>query len=455
MSPGRRVSISTGALAVLLVASGCAGAGTDPGPAPDPSAVVSALFDPAPLYRRMGLLASSAPLPFVGDLRFFGTTSPDTTLAVLALSLSNSALAFRVADREFEARYSVEWTLRRGGTVAARLRSPERVRVASREEAQRVDESVVFQKFLPVAPGAYDAVVTVRDEQAGVTARVEQAVRVPRFRRPGFSNVVTVYKGTGRTTLDASPPILLNPRATVPFGLDTLWVYVEAYGLAGATPAHVVVLGPKGTAVARRDTLLAGDPAVVSALVGYAPRELPVGELRVQVTADGLSDTASLPALVSFSNEWAITDFDEVLSLLRFFGRDSAVAEMRTADSADRPGLWREFWRASDPNPASPGNEALEQYFRRVEEANQRFHESGVAGWTTDRGEVLITMGEPDEVFDSSSDLQGPVRIIRWNYLRDRVSLDFIDDTGFGRFRLTPASRSDYQRALNVIRSRG
>jgi GWxTD domain-containing protein len=454
MSRGRRVSISPRLLAVLLAASGCAGAGAGTGVAPDPSAVVAALFDPAPLYRRMGFLASGAPLPFVGDLRFFGSTSPDTTLAVLALSLANNALAFRVADQEFEASYTVDLTLRRGRNIAARLRSPEHVRVASREESQRLDESVVFQKFLAVPPGEYEAVVTVRDEQAGVTARVEQSVRVPRIRRPGLSSVVALYPGSGRSTLGESPAILLNPRATIPFGLDSLWVYVEAYGLPGAGTAHVVVLGPGGGVVARQDALLPGNGPVASAVVGYGPDELPVGELRVQVTADRLADTVSLPVLVSFSNEWAITDFDEVLSLLRFFGRDSAVAEMRAADSAKRPVLWREFWRASDPNPASPGNEALEQYFRRIEEANQRFHEVGVAGWTTDRGEVFITLGVPDEVFDSNSDLQGPVRIIRWNYLQERVSLDFIDDTGFGRFRLTPASRGDYQRALNAIRSR-
>ena len=55
----------------------------------------------------------------------------------------------------------------------------------------------------------------------------------------------------------------------------------------------------------------------------------------------------------------------------------------------------------------------------------------------TDRGEVFIGLGSPDEVFDSSSDLQGPARIIRWTYLGERLVLDFVDDTGFGRFRLT------------------
>jgi GWxTD domain-containing protein len=400
----------------------------------------------------MGFLASGAPLPFVGDLRFLATSSPDTTLTVLALSLSNSALAFRVAGQEYEARYSVDLVLRRGGSVAARLSSPERVRVASREEIQRLDESVIFQKFLPVPPGAYEAVVTVRDEQAGVTAQVSRDVRVPRMRRPGFSDVMAVYPGAARTTLQTPPAVLVNPRATVAFGLDSLWVYVEAYGLAGGTRTHVALLGPGGVTV-ERDTVLSGDRTVATALVAYPPEDLAAGEWHVRVTADGVADSAALPVVVSFSDEWAITDFDEILSLLRFFGRDSAMAEMRAAAPAARPALWRAFWRASDPVPATPPNEALEQYFKRLQEANERFRETGGPGWTTDRGEVFITIGEPDEVFDSNSGLQGSVRIIRWNYLSQRLSLDFIDDAGFGRFRLTPASRADYRRALSAIRS--
>jgi len=452
MRPGPRVSILTGTLAAVLLGAGCAGAGSGPDTAPDPAAAVAALFDPSTLYRRMGFLASGAPLPFAGDIRFLATASPDTTLAVLALSLSNSALAFRLADQEFEARYAVEFALRQGGNVAVRLSSPERVRVASREETQRRDESIIFQKFLRVPPGTYEAVVTVRDEQADVSTQVAQAVHVPRRRRPGLSDAMAVYRGGTRTTLEMPPPVLMNPRSTVSFGLDSLWVYVEAYGLPDATPAHVDLLGPDG-AMVRRDTVLSGDRTVATALVAFPPEDLTAGEWRLRVTADGVSDTAASPLVVSFSGEWAITDFDEILSLLRFFGHDSAIAEMRAAPSGERPALWRAFWRASDPVPATSPNEALELYFQRLQEANERFRETGGPGWTTDRGEVFITIGEPDEVFDSSSGLQGSVRIIRWNYLSRRLSLDFIDDTGFGRFRLTPASRVDYRRALSAIRS--
>ena len=81
------------------------------------------------------------------------------------------------------------------------------------------------------------------------------------------------------------------------------------------------------------------------------------------------------------------------------------VDKLRKATPEERPALWREFYKATDPEGATPENEALEGYFRRIQFANQRFRESGDPGWLTDRGEVYVTLGEPDDVYDFSSDV--------------------------------------------------
>jgi len=451
----RGTCLGAASVVVLLAAAGCQWQRVGSEAAPDPSVVVPELFDPTALYRRMGFLASGPPLPYVAGLRFLATGTPDTTLAVFAVSLANSALSFRRAGDAFEARYTPELSLRRDGRVMARLGSEERVRVVTREEARRADESIVYQNLLRLAPGTYDAVVAVRDEQTGTVGRVERAVTVPRFDRPGLAPLTPVYRAGGRASPDDAPAILLNPRATVPFGLDTLWLYLEAYGVPMPGRAHVSLFSAAGDSVLARDVALTGTRALAWALVMLLPEEMPVGEVRAVAHVDGVPDTVGLRALVSFSEQWAITNFDEILSLLRYFGQDRAIGEMRDATPGDRSALWRAFWRATDPNPLTPQNESLELYFRRVQEANERFREAGEAGWMTDRGEVFIGLGEPDEIFDSSSDLQGPARIIRWTYLGERLILDFVDDTGFGRFRLTPSARAEFQRVLNMIRSRG
>lgn len=424
--------------------------GSDTGP--DPTVVLPQLFDPTGLYGNMGFLAAGAPLPFVGRFRFLATAVPDSSLAVFAVSLANNALSFRRAGDGFEARYRADVVLRRGGVVAHRLSSEETVRVASREEAVRADESVIFQQVFRVPPGEYVAAVSLRDDRTGTAGRVERPLHVPRFAGRGLSDLLPVYDVAPRPSLDAPPRMLVNPRATVPYGQDTLRLYVEAYGVGEGTPVTLRVLDDRDNEVWSGEAPMAGWP-VPSAVIALGPDQLPVGRLRLVARVGG--DSVVGRALVSFSDQWAITNFEDVLSLLRHFGQDRAVGRMRDAPEPERPALWREFLRATDPNPATPENEALEQYFRRVLVANGRYEESGEPGWLSDRGEVYITLGEPDEVFDLSSDFQGPRRIIRWNYFTHRLTLDFVDDTGFGRFRLTPASRSEYQRVLYSLRSRG
>lgn len=444
-----------GALGVAVVLAGCSTwqrVGSETGP--DPTVVVPQLFDPTATYTAMGFLAAGAPLPFVGSLWGLATASPDTTLAVFALSLANNGLSFRRADQGFEARYRVELVLRREGSVVTRLASEESVRVGSAEETRRADESIVFQQFLRVPPGSYAAVITVRDDFGTGVGRAEQTVTAPRIGGRGCSTLTPVYEVEPRQGRGVDPRLLLNPRATVPFGLDSLRLYLESYGVPAGTAVTLTGSGHTGNELWSVQSALTGTDDLATALFTIPPEQLPVGQLRLTATVAGCPDVVTT-ALISFSNQWAITNFDEILSLLRYFGQDRAIQKMREADPADRPALWRDFWRATDPNPLTPENEGLDLYFRRVQEANVRFREAGEPGWLSDRGEVFITLGEPDEIFDQSSALQGPRQVIRWNYLSLRLQLDFTDDTGFGRFLLIPAARAEYQRVLNSVRGRG
>ena len=103
--------------------------------------------------------------------------------------------------------------------------------------------------------------------------------------------------------------------------------------------------------------------------------------------------------------------------------------------------------------PLTPENEAIDDYFRRVQQANIRFPDEGGPGWLTERGEVFISLGEPDEMTDLSNGTErNGVRVLRWTYASERLVLYFQDQTGFSRFRLAPTSRAEYQRVLMRMR---
>ncbi len=442
-------------LALVLGLAACASPQRAGEREPDPGVLLPRLFNPTVVYQGMGLLAAGEPTPFVAAVRFLAGPAPESTLAVFGLSLSNSALSFRRVGSSFEAGYRIEIVFRREGEILAQFPADEEVRVAAFQETLRRDESVVFQRFLHLPPGVVEATVAVRDRYGAGFSRAVGSLDVPRYGvGPGLSAFVPVYEGSSRTAVADRPPVVVNPRATARYGTDTLTFYLEAYDVAPGARAVVRAVDAAGDEV-WRDTvdLEAQGAGLAAAFAHIAPDLLPVGELWVAGTLLGGTDTVQTVALVSLSDQWAVASFLDILSLLRYFGHDEAIEAMQAASATERAWRWREFWRGTDPDSSTPENEALDPYFAHLREANARFREQETPGWLTDRGEVFMTLGEPDEIYDSRADLLGGgLRMIRWSYAEDRLSLDFVDGSGFGDFRLTPSSRADYAQALIRVR---
>ena len=103
----------------------------------------------------------------------------------------------------------------------------------------------------------------------------------------------------------------------------------------------------------------------------------------------------------------------------------------------------------------APEHELIDEYLQRVRTANEQFNDEGGPGWLTERGEVFISIGPPNEIIDRRAEQQiSRGRYIIWNYFDYRLTLNFIDDTGFGRFRLDPRSRSEFLRIRNQLLAR-
>jgi GWxTD domain-containing protein len=420
-----------------------------------PEVAVAQLTDANTVYGTMGLWVSGPPLPFVAAVRHLAGPTPDTTLVQFSLSLSSHALTFRRDANGFTAEYFVEADFQPDTGPAIRISTDQSVRVGKFQETLRSDESIIFSHYLPIAPGRYQVSVQVRDRNGPGVGRRDRIDTVPRFGGPALSDPIPFYEGTGRTARVDRPKLLPNARATVPFSRDTLRFYIEAYGLPHGTRLQLRGLDEHGNQL-WSDTL----PIVDSAGRGFGSvvQSLPadrldVGRQELVVEALGTGIETHLSYLVSFSNVWAMTNFDEMLSVLRYFDRQDLVAKLRAAPPEKRADAWREFWQATDPVPITPENEALDEYLQRVQLANQRFGEPGTLGWLTDRGEVFITLGDPEEVNELGTDaMRGQPATIRWTYNTLRLVVLFEDRTGFGDYKLTSDSRAAYQEVLARVR---
>jgi GWxTD domain-containing protein len=449
---------------ILSVAIGCRGARPPsgsgiPGPRDTPArGSPSTLLDPTDLYQRSGMIARTTPMAFVGSVRFLPTSTPDSTLVLLALSLPNRSLTFVGAGDRQEAGYTVITEARQGGAVIQRREARETVRVASFRETTRGDESVIFQQFMTLPPGEYDLAVVVRDAGSARSGAYELTSSVPRLSPSLVAPPVVAYEATPRTNADSLPRLIANPRATVVFGRDTVVpVYVErATTTATAGEATLSVLSQEGN-VLWSDTIPLRAGTGIAGGLGQVPATR-FGVGRFWITTGRATDSASttrVPLFISFGDEWGIAPLEEMLSYLRYFADVSRLHALRDATPENRASAWMTFWRETDPDPQTTEHEALRDYFRRLLTANERFREEGSSGWLTERGKVFITLGEPDQILE-----QGEVgigtrgRLQIWQYLQHRAQFVFVDQSGFGRWRMTPASEAEFESIAVRVRRR-
>ncbi|MEK9136517.1 MAG: GWxTD domain-containing protein, partial [Bacteroidota bacterium] len=140
-----------------------------------------------------------------------------------------------------------------------------------------------------------------------------------------------------------------------------------------------------------------------------------------------------------------VKDISLAIDQCVYIAKDSEMDYMKEAKtSEEKQKRFMEFWRKRDPNPATPRNEKMEEYFAKVEYANKTFKHY-IEGWRTDMGMVYIIFGAPNNVDRHPFDVDAkPYEI--WSYYELNHSFVFVDQTGFGDYRLTTPIWEVWQR---------
>ncbi len=447
-------AVFTAALAFL---AGCRPASSvDPGLTPIRADSGYRLPNPLPVYEKLGLLVGNERFAAVG--RFVFLPGPaDSTWAMLAVSIPNSALRFRRDPPGFLARYLVEIAVGDSAAPIVRLEETHEVRVRSFRETSSRGEDVIFQGLLTLLPGDYPARVRVADiaSTAGFSASTD--LHVPSFGPSSLTAPLVVYRGQARPNRDARPTLIVSPAARI--DLDTqageTLVFLES---PADNPGPVILKWQHEGHVILVDTLvLAGSEGQLkTATAPVDVRRLPPGAvgLTAHLSGSSASDTSHLA--VALQAEWLAADYQGTISLLRYAGTPAEMHELRTAAPEERARRLQAFWKRRDPQPETAENEFFQRYFRRLRDANDRFGDGAAAGWLTDRGAVYVTLGPPDAVARDLDMREGPERRQVWIYresLGFELRLVFLDPTGTGALTLSDESRRAFRDAVQRLYS--
>ena len=140
-----------------------------------------------------------------------------------------------------------------------------------------------------------------------------------------------------------------------------------------------------------------------------------------------------------------------------------AFKQLKTDEERDQ--FIEQFWLRRDPDPDTPENEYKDEYYQRVEYANEKFT-SGIAGWRTDRGRIYIMYGKPDELeshpsggsYDRPSYEGGgstttyPFETWWYRYIEgigSDIEIEFVDPSGSGEYHIA-RSPDEKDALLNV-----
>jgi len=180
-------------------------------------------------------------------------------------------------------------------------------------------------------------------------------------------------------------------------------------------------------------------------------RDLPEGDFLLAVTVTDAVNWSRVEVTKPFTVVWGTTTGPDSLTveqakkmrevILYLVKRD----ELKTYDALSLQGkknFLREFWKRFDPTPGTPYNEFKEEYFRRINYANEKYSTKmgeRTDGWRADRGRIYILYGPPDEMERYPSSL-GRKPVQQWFYYQfaDQGEVYFIfeDEDGFGDYKL-------------------
>ncbi len=129
-------------------------------------------------------------------------------------------------------------------------------------------------------------------------------------------------------------------------------------------------------------------------------------------------------------------DYPAVLAELGLIAGREEMTYLKKIPRSLRQQAVDRFWKLRDPTPHTPANEVMTEFYRRVLFARLYF-EGGKwnARKLSDRAKVYIVYGRPDKVLRNSNPLLRK-NVEVWIYQRLDIQAIFLDEYGFGDYRL-------------------
>ena len=182
-----------------------------------------------------------------------------------------------------------------------------------------------------------------------------------------------------------------------------------------------------------------GNENTISVPLHITARGIQAGPYTLKISAE--FDSVFMEKDLTFHLMWENQPFlnrpfDKVISQMKYILLPDQYKRLESFNKEDRKQEFYKYWNQISPTDSSEQNELLNEYFYRVDFADQNFSSNLKSGWKTDRGKIFMLYGLPDTINKYYNDFNRPPYEI-WVYYNLRSRYTFVDRFRNGEFNLT------------------
>lgn len=411
--------------------------------------VFGLLIMPSPVLGQLS--PAQRPQEFVHTRPFFfeaiAYASDDSSSARIDfyLQVPYPEVRFTKEIDHFIARYEVSISLQEiDKKTIKEISWVDEIRVADFAATTSPRQNKLTQRDVNVPPGNYRLDVRFLDLESQKSSSVLRSLRVTDFWKNSLSlsDIMVVSRlSTDGSRINVVPNISTN----VANHTEGFFLFFEIYSALGSDSVRLVskILNSKDNVIF--------ETSQIEALKGYRTQTfvrisdynpLP-GNYKALIVAE-LTVAGDKVHTASTSKEFVVkpadlpvtvSDLEKAIDQLIYIARPSEMDYMREkVDPEQKKQRFLDFWKKRDPDPSTARNELMEEYYDRIEYANKNFSHY-MEGWRTDMGMVFIRFGRPDHV-DRQPFSQNAKPYEIWYYYQVSREFVFVDETGFGDYRL-------------------
>ena len=180
------------------------------------------------------------------------------------------------------------------------------------------------------------------------------------------------------------------------------------------------------------------DNKVVSHLINLETKDINKVDLKIEVTVNQGELSASKSSKFKSRDSFmfgGIGNIDLALSQMNYILTTEERKELKNLKQSEKENFFKKSWARRDPKPETKINELMDEYYARVQFAEENFSRGSSGGWRSDMGMIFILFGKPDDIQRYSS-MQSNYTYETWYYFSIGEEFAFVDDYGFGDYRL-------------------